>query len=124
MGQAPATGRNSLRTTPRNFPGRSGTIEDSVYLCSPETAAASALTGLITDPRTLEMSYPTIKYPKAMRTVDTLMTRPLPLDKARQVKLKKGPNIVSIPEMEPLADEMEIPILLKMKDNISTDEIL
>ena len=55
MGQAPATGRNSLSTTPRNFPGRSGTKEDSVFLCSPETAAASALTGVITDPRTLDM---------------------------------------------------------------------
>src|SRR5699024_802660 len=54
MGQAPATGRNSLRTTPRNFPGRSGTREDSVYLCSPETAAVSALAGEITDPRSLQ----------------------------------------------------------------------
>ena len=53
MGQAPATGRNSLRTVPRNFPGRSGTAEDAVWLCSPETAAASALTGVITDPRDL-----------------------------------------------------------------------
>ena len=53
MGQAPANGRNSLRTFPRNFPGRSGTTEDSVYLCSPETAAAAALTGVITDPRDL-----------------------------------------------------------------------
>src|SRR5699024_3754308 len=64
MGQAPATGRNSLRTTPRNFPGRSGTKEDSVFLCGPETAAASALTGKITDPRTLEGSYPQVKDPK------------------------------------------------------------
>ena len=58
MGQAPATGRISLRTVPRNFPGRSGTKEDQVYLCSPETAAASALTGVITDPRMLDMAYP------------------------------------------------------------------
>src|SRR5690625_1020300 len=64
MGQAPATGRNSLRTTPRNFPGRSGTMEDSVYLCGPETAAASALTGVITDPRTLGEKMPTISEPK------------------------------------------------------------
>ena len=55
MGQAPATGRNSLRTVPRNFPGRSGTREDHVFLCSPETAAASALTGMITDPRSLDL---------------------------------------------------------------------
>ncbi len=58
MGQAPATGKISLRTVPRNFPGRSGTVEDQVYLCSPETATASALTGVITDPRTLDMAYP------------------------------------------------------------------
>src|SRR5699024_4164962 len=58
MRQAPASGRNSLRTTPRNFPGRSGTKEDSVFLCSPETAAASAITGVITDPRTVDMKYP------------------------------------------------------------------
>src|SRR5918912_1384280 len=58
MGQAPASGRNSLRTVPRNFPGRSGTREDSVFLCSPEAATASALTGVITDPRTLGMPYP------------------------------------------------------------------
>src|SRR5690606_874129 len=68
MGQAPATGRISLRTVPRNFPGRSGTREDTVYLCSPETAAASALTGEITDPRTLEdrfgMVYPRIEEPE------------------------------------------------------------
>ncbi len=63
MGQAPATGRISLRTVPRNFPGRSGTKEDQVYLCSPETAVASALTGVITDPRTLEMEYPQFTEP-------------------------------------------------------------
>ena len=67
MGQAPATGRISLRTVPRNFPGRSGTKEDQVYLCSPETAAASALTGVITDPRTLGMAYPRFKEPETNR---------------------------------------------------------
>ena len=64
MGQAPAVGRNSLRTTPRNFPGRSGTEEDLVFLCSPETAAASALFGRITDPRTLGIRYPRLAYPE------------------------------------------------------------
>ncbi|MFD1705537.1 aconitate hydratase [Siminovitchia sediminis] len=124
MGQAPATGRNSLRTTPRNFPGRSGTQEDSVFLCSPETAAASALKGEITDPRALDMPYPKVKEPKNP-TVDTsLLDEPLPYEEAKEVKLHKGPNIASIPPMSPLADEMEIPILLKMGDNISTDEIL
>ena len=65
MGQAPASGRNSLRTVPRNFPGRSGTREDSVFLCSPETATASALSGVITDPRTLGMAYPKVELPVA-----------------------------------------------------------
>ncbi|WP_028785074.1 aconitate hydratase [Thalassobacillus devorans] len=124
MGQAPATGRNSLRTTPRNFPGRSGTREDSVFLCSPETAAASALTGKITDPRILEMKYPKVReitHP----TIDVdLLEKPLPLEEAKQVTLEKGPNIASIPEMSPLPDMLKVPVLLKMGDNISTDEIL
>ncbi len=124
MGQAPATGRNSLRTTPRNFPGRSGTREDSVFLCSPETAAASALTGQITDPRTLDMKYPKVKDPDHPTVDDALLNRPLPPEEAKKVELVKGPNIASIPEMDELPDEMELPILLKMKDNISTDEIL
>lgn len=124
MGQAPATGRNSLRTTPRNFPGRSGTKEDSVFLCSPETAAASALTGVITDPRTLEMDHPKVKEPKNPTIDVNLLDEPLSEGDAKKVKLYKGPNIASIPEMDALPDELELPILLKMGDNISTDEIL
>src|SRR5207244_9645261 len=64
MGQAPATGRKSLRTVPRNFPGRSGTREDSVYLCSPETATASAIRGVITDPGDLGSAYPRVSEPE------------------------------------------------------------
>lgn len=124
MGQAPATGKNSLRTTPRNFPGRSGTREDSVFLCSPETAAASALTGKITDPRTLKMDYPKVQEPKQPTIDVNLLDKPLPAEEARQVKIEKGPNIASIPKMDPLPDEFELPLLLKMGDNISTDEIL
>ncbi|WP_226037056.1 aconitate hydratase [Aquibacillus saliphilus] len=124
MGQAPATGRNSLRTTPRNFPGRSGTKEDSVFLCSPETAAASALRGVITDPRTLDMDYPKIKNPNKPTIDVNLLEEPLPLERAREVELYKGPNIASIPDMDELPDRLEVPILLKMGDNISTDEIL
>jgi len=124
MGQAPASGKNSLRTTPRNFPGRSGTKEDSVFLCSPETAAASALTGKITDPRTLEGSYPQVKDPKKPTIDVNILDKPLPEEEARQVKLEKGPNIASIPTMDNLPDELEVPVLLKMGDNISTDEIL
>lgn len=124
MGQAPATGRNSLRTTPRNFPGRSGTKEDSVFLCSPETAAASALTGKITDPRELEMDFPDISAPDNPTIDMTLLDTPKLPEEAKKVELEKGPNIASIPEMDELPDEMELPILLKMGDNISTDEIL
>jgi aconitate hydratase len=124
MGQAPATGRNSLRTTPRNFPGRSGTREDSVFLCSPETAAASVLTGKITDPRTLDMDYPRVKDKDHPTVDDALLEKPLSEEESKKVELVKGPNIASIPEMNELPDELELPILLKMGDNISTDEIL
>lgn len=121
MGQAPATDRNSLRTTPRNFPGRSGTREDSVFLCSPETAAASALHGVITDPRTLEMDYPLIKEPTEFPDAGMLEAPPNSNDK---ISLEKGPNITSIPDFAPIENNFEVPILLKMGDNISTDEIL
>src|SRR5690625_3634170 len=124
MGQAPATGKNSLRTTPRNFPGRSGTMEDSVYLCSPETAAASALTGEITDPRTLQMDVPKIKTPEGFSDMEAALEAPPKRELSIKVKLEKGPNIVSIPEMEKIDRHIELPVLLKMGDNISTDEIL
>ncbi|MFD2706018.1 aconitate hydratase [Salibacterium lacus] len=124
MGQAPASGRNSLRTTPRNFPGRSGTQEDSVFLCGPEVAAASALYGKITDPRKLDMDYPRITEPDEPTVDFRLLEEPLPFEKAKEVELHKGPNIASIPNMEPLPDEMNVPVLLKVGDNLSTDEIL
>lgn len=124
MGQAPASGRNSLRTTPRNFPGRSGTKEDSVFLCGPETAAVSALTGKITDPRTMDMDYPDISDPADPNVEEDLLDQPLPMEEAKQVELVKGPNIVSIPTMDDLPDTLELPVLLKVGDNISTDEIL
>jgi aconitate hydratase len=124
MGQAPAVGQNSLRTTPRNFPGRSGTEEDSVFLCSPETAAASALRGHITDPRSLQQPYPRMIDLNSEMTRTALLEAPLPAETARSVELVKGPNIRSLPEFEPLPDTLELPVLLKMGDNVSTDEIL
>ncbi|MDQ2993618.1 MAG: aconitate hydratase, partial [Pseudomonadota bacterium] len=124
MGQAPASGRNSLRTGPRNFPGRSGTQEDSVFLCSPETATASALTGKITDPRDMKMPYPRALVPKRVITNDAMLSQPIPLEQARQVQLIKGPNIASIPELSALPDRLELPIMLKVGDNITTDEIM
>jgi aconitate hydratase len=124
MGQAPAVGQNSLRTTPRNFPGRSGTEEDSVFLCSPETAAASALFGRITDPRSLKMQYPRLTQAKATNVNRGLLASPLPADDARSVELVKGPNIRSLPKFDPVPDTLAVPVLLKMGDNVSTDEIL
>ena len=124
MGQAPATGRNSLRTTPRNFPGRSGTPEDAVFLCSPETATASALRGEITDPRTLEFACPSAGEPEDPVVNDAMLQAPLPLEIARQVELVKGPNIASLPDCEGLPDALELPVLLRVGDNVSTDEII
>jgi len=126
MGQAPATGRNSLRTVPRNFPDRSGTKEDSVFLCSPETAAASALTGKITDPRKLEELYG-MKYPEFSEPDDYIINKEMllapPENGSEEYELVKGPNISTMPDFEELSD-FEVPVLLKMDDNISTDEIL
>ena len=122
MGQAPATGKISLRTVPRNFPGRSGTKEDQVYLCSPETAAASALTGVITDPRTLNMAYPRFVEPEVIR-INTRMLLP-PADRGISVELEKGPNIKPLPVFEQLGDRITGPVLLKVGDDISTDEIM
>lgn len=127
MGQAPAVGRNSLRTMPRNFPGRSGTKEDSVWLCSPETAAASALTGVITDPRDwardVRMDYPKLELPEKSSVNTAMLVRPLEAEEAQQIEPVKGPNVSELPELSPLPDEIEAPVLLKVGDNISTDEI-
>ena len=128
MGQAPANGSISLRTMPRNFPGRSGTQEDSVYLCSPETGAAAALTGQITDPRDLPglfgLEYPQITLP-AMSSVNlAMLEKPLPAADAIAVHLVKGENIASLPVFGPLSDHIEAPVALIVGDDISTDEIL
>ncbi len=128
MGQAPATNEISLRTVPRNFPGRSGTREDKVHLCSPETAIASAITGVITDPRDLEdrfsVSYPRIREPEDLIVNTDMLVEPPPPEQSRDVEIRKGPNVASIPEMDPLPDDLEIEVLLKVGDDVSTDEIL
>ena len=128
MGQAPANGSISLRTMPRNFPGRSGTDEDSVYLCSPETAAAAALTGTITDPRDLEdlfdLEYPPLELPATSSVNLAMLEGPLPSEEAAHVELVKGDNISSLPVFGPLADHIEAPVVLKVGDDISTDGIL
>ncbi|MGQ0849427.1 MAG: aconitate hydratase [Actinomycetota bacterium] len=123
MGQAAATDKISLRTVPRNFPGRSGVREDKVHLVSPETAAASALTGVITDPRTLDIEYPRVVDPE-QPILNTDMLVP-PLDPGHpRVALVKGPNIAPLPEFDPLPARIELPVLLKVADNVSTDAIM
>ncbi len=122
MGQAPATGKISLRTVPRNFPGRSGTREDQVYLCSPETAAVSALSGVITDPRSFDRPYPKFVEPDTIRINTEMLIAPG--RNSQNVKLEKGPNIQPLPPFDPLPETLRGPVLLKMGDDISTDEIM
>ena len=133
MGQAPAIGRNSLRTVPRNFPGRSGTDEDSVWLCSPETAAAAALTGQITDPRelpgTLGIEYPAVDLPPSSRDGAAgdgaaLLEPPLPAQQAGQAELVKAPSIGALPDLDEMPADLRARVAIKVGDNISTDEIL
>jgi len=127
MGQAPAAGRHSLRTFPRNFPGRSGTVDDSVWLCSPETAAASALTGVITDPRAWalreDVGPPRLDLPAEASVNREMLEPPLPASRAAHVELVRGPNISALPVLDPLPDELAGPVLLKVGDDVSTDEI-
>ena len=123
MGQAPASNTVSLRTFPRNFKGRSGTEDDQVYLCSPETAAAAAIFGRITDPRKLG-AYPALKDPDKYITDDGNIVPPLPPKEAEKVEVIKGPNIVSIHDIAPLPDTIEGEVLIKTADNITTDEIM
>ena len=124
MGQAPGTGQVSLRTFPRNFPGRSGTKDDKVYLCSPETAAAAALKGVITDPRDLgmEMPYPRIKDPEKYLIDETAIISPLP--EMKKTEVVRGPNIKPFPELAPLPETLEAEVAIKTGDNISTDGIM
>jgi aconitate hydratase len=122
MGQAPATGKISLRTVPRNFPGRSGTKGDQVYLCSPETSAASALTGRITDPRTLGFAYPRFTEPDTIGLNTTMLVPPE--KNGSEIELEKGPNIEPLPDLDPLPDNLEGPVALKVGDDVSTDEIM
>ncbi|MCO5168607.1 MAG: aconitate hydratase [Planctomycetes bacterium] len=128
MGQAPASGRNSLRTVPRNFPGRSGTKDDRVWLCSPETATAAALTGEITDPRRLPerlgLVYPRAREPERPLLNLSQLAPPLPPEAAKRVTLVKGPNIASLPELPPIGDALEVEVALKLGDDVSTDEII
>ncbi len=123
MGFSPNSGGVSLRTFNRNFEGRSGTKDAQVYLVSPEIAAASALTGHITDPRTLG-DYPEIQMPDAFKINDTAVLMPAPAEEADAVEILRGPNIKPFPTTQPLADEIAAPLTLKVGDNITTDHIM
>ncbi|MCX5872192.1 MAG: aconitate hydratase [Deltaproteobacteria bacterium] len=121
MGQAPGTGAVSLRTFPRNFLGRSGSFPDSVYLCSPETAVASAIFGKITDPRKLG-DYPAVSNPEKYVVNDENLI--YPPESGESVEVIMGPNIKPFPEFAPLGDDLEGVIGLKVNDNITTDHIM
>ena len=123
MGFSPNSGGVSLRTFNRNFEGRSGTADGQVYLVSPETAIAAALTGEITDPRLLgEM--PTIAMPDAFRIDDSAILPPADEDEADTVEVLRGPNIKEFPQSHPQLDSLSAPLILKVGDNITTDHIM
>jgi aconitate hydratase len=126
MGQAPGTDQVSLRTFPRNFPGRSGTKGDKAYLCSPETAAASGIYGVITDPRSLgsQKAYPAVQNPARYLLDDAGIIAPLPPDEAAAVEIKTGPNIVPLPDFEALPESLNATVVIKLGDNITTDHIM
>src|SRR5208283_5780691 len=124
MGQAPGTGQVSLRTMPRNFPGRSGTENDKVYLCSPETVAAAALKGIISDPRDLskEMDYPRVEEPERYLTDESSIIPPS--NELRKTIVVRGPNIKPLQELAPLPETLTATVVLTVGDNISTDSIM
>ena len=123
MGFSPNSGGVSLRTFNRNFEGRSGTADGQVYLVSPETAVAAALTGEITDPRLLgEM--PTIRFPDSFRIDDSAVLAPADEADAAEVQVLRGPNIKEFPKSRPQLDSLTAPLVLKVGDNITTDHIM
>lgn len=123
MGQSPNSKGISLRTFNRNFEGRSGTKDGQIYLVSPETAAASALTGVFTDPRTLGDAVE-IKLPEKFLINDNMVVPPIEEDKMDTVEVLKGPNIKDFPKTSPLEATIEASCALKVGDNITTDHIM
>jgi aconitate hydratase len=123
MGSAPCSKGTSVRTFNRNFEGRSGTKDADVYLSSPEVAAATALTGVITDPRTLG-ECPNIDLPDTFFVNDNMIIKPLPFEQAKKEEIVRGPNIKPLPAFPPLKDNLTGEVLIKLGDNITTDHIM
>ena len=123
MGFSPNSGGVSLRTFNRNFLGRSGTKDGQVYLVSPETAVASALTGYITDPTTIAEPL-NIQMPESFLINDSAVLPPVPAEKAEQAAVLRGPNIKEFPKSKPFADILTAQLVLKVGDNITTDHIM
>ncbi len=123
MGQSPNSGGVSLRTFNRNFEGRSGTADGQVYLVSPETAAASALAGVFTDPRTLG-AFEKIDIPAVFAVNDNMIVAPAPDEEAGSVEVLRGPNIKPFPTSAPLPEDISAKAILKVGDNITTDHIM
>lgn len=123
MGQAPNSSGISLRTFNRNFLGRSGTADGKIYLVSPETAAASALAGVMTDPRTLGKEVE-ISMPNSFLINDNMVIPPASPEEAKDVKVLRGPNIKPFPVTTALESSIEAKALLKVGDNITTDHIM
>lgn len=124
MGFSPNSGGVSLRTFNRNFLGRSGTKDAQVYLVSPETAVASAITGHITDPTTLGMAALSIDMPESFKIDDGGIIPPAPAGEAAAVEVLRGPNIKEFPKGAPLTDSISANLTLKVGDNITTDHIM
>ena len=125
MGQAPRTDGASLRTINRNFYNRSGTASAKVYLCSPEVAVVSALTGGITDPRRTDYELPQVETPAEFTVNDNMIIPPLPIEAARQVEIVRGPNIQPFPVGKaPEEGDLTHEVLIVLGDDISTDHIM
>ena len=124
MGFSPNSGGVSLRTFNRNFEGRSGTADAKVYLVSPETAVASALTGEITDPRTLGLDEIRVTLPDCFKVDDSAILAPASPEEADSVEVLRGPNIREFPQGRPVGDRIDACLTLKVGDNITTDHIM